>query len=253
MALIEMKIFSEALGMATEVCVVMPQRCSISAKGAENKDDIEKLKCLYLLHGLKAGYSDWARRTSIERYATDYGICVVMPNAHRSFYTDMKYGNKYYTYIAKELPMIIQEFFHVSEKRENTYIAGMSMGGYGALKIGLREQGRFSAAAGISTLADIHRKDFHTALKPVFGEDLYVPEEEDLFSLARLHSNDPVKPRIFMSCGTSDFMYQDNVRLKEKFQGLDYDYTYEQAPGGHTWEFWDEQIQHVLKWMFPDK
>lgn len=216
------------------------------ARGTRNS----KHKCLYLLHGLKGDQSVWLRRTSIERYASEYGICVVMPCAHRSFYTDMKYGEKYYTYIARELPQVIREFFYVSDKREDTYIAGLSMGGYGALKIGLREKESFCAAAGISTLADIKRGDFREFLIPVFGEELYVSPEDDLFKLAVLHNDDNIKPRIYMSVGTEDFMYEDNIRLKEVFQSLDYDYTYAETPGDHCWEFWDEQIQYVLRWMF---
>lgn len=81
-----------------------------------------------MAHGLSDDHSIWLRRTSIERYAAQYGICVVMPCGDKSFYTDMKYGNRYYTYFAKELPGIVREFFHVSDKREDNYIAGLSMG-----------------------------------------------------------------------------------------------------------------------------
>ena len=157
MAFMDFKFFSESLGMQTEVYVVMTQRSSAGEIGIENKAEAKKYKCLYLLHGLSDDHTIWLRRTSIERYATEYGICVVMPCGHRSFYTDMKYGGKYYTYIAKELPRVIREFFNVSDKREDNYIAGLSMGGYGALKIGLREHGSFCAAAGLSSVADINR------------------------------------------------------------------------------------------------
>ena len=97
MAFMDFKFYSESLGMQTEVYVVMPQRSSAGEIGIENKAEAKKYKCLYLLHGLSDDHTIWLRRTSIERYATEYGICVVMPCGHRSFYTDMKYGGKYYT------------------------------------------------------------------------------------------------------------------------------------------------------------
>ena len=249
MALITLKHFSEALKMQMETYVIIPQRSSVGEIGIENNAKSEKYKCLYLLHGLSDDHTIWLRRTSIERYAAEYGICVVMPCGHRSFYTDMKYGGKYYTYIAKELPRIIREFFYVSDKREDNFIAGLSMGGYGALKIGLRESSSFCAAAGLSSVADIGRKDFDIPKIPVFGEELIIPDQENLFRLAEVHNTDTDRPRIYMAVGTEDFMYEDNVRLKEKFESLDYDYTYREAPGTHCWAFWDEQIQYALKWF----
>ena len=250
MAFMDFKFYSESLRMQTEVYVVMPQRSSAGEIGIENKAEAKKYKCLYLLHGLSDDHTIWLRRTSIERYATEYGICVVMPCGHRSFYTDMKYGGKYYTYIAKELPRVIREFFNVSDKREDNYIAGLSMGGYGALKIGLREHSRFCAAAGLSSVADIKRENFDEVLIPIFGEEKNIPAEEDLFSLAEMNNENNDKPRIYMAVGTEDFLYQDNLRLKAKFESLDYDYTYREGPGTHCWKFWDEYIQYVLKWMF---
>ena len=250
MALIDFNFYSETLGMQSTVYVVMPQQSSKGEIGIANRTKPGKYKCLYLLHGLSDDHTIWLRRTSIERYASEYGICVVMPCGHRSFYTDMKYGLRYYTYIAKELPGIICEFFNVSDKREDNYIAGLSMGGYGALKIGLRECDHFCAAAGLSSVADIRRKDFAQTEIPIFGENLEVPNEDDLFWLAEAKNSDPNKPRIYMGIGTEDFMYDDNTRLREKFQSLDYDYTYRESPGTHSWALWDEYIQYVLKWMF---
>lgn len=252
MALVNLKFFSEALEMQTEVYVVIPQKNSNGEIGVSNNAKDEKYKTLYLLHGLSDDHTIWLRRTSIERYATDYGICVVMPCAGRSFYTDMKYGAKYYTYIAKELPRVIGEFFNVSDKREDTYIAGLSMGGYGALKIALRENNRFCAAAGLSSVADIYREDFKKTLVPVFGDNIEIPRDDDLFALVDMKNTEDVKPRLFMAVGTDDFMYEDNLRLKEKIEGLDYDYTYTEDAGTHSWSFWDDKIQDALKWMFEE-
>lgn len=99
MALINLKFYSEMLGRQTEILVVMPQKSTYGEIGINKDVRTEKYKCLYLLHGLSDDHTIWSRRTSIERYATEYGICVVMPDGGKSFYTDMKYGDKYYSYI----------------------------------------------------------------------------------------------------------------------------------------------------------
>ena len=250
MALIELKFFSQMLGMQTEAYVVIPQKSTVGEIGIKGNGDSKEYKCLYLLHGLSDDHTIWLRRTSIERYAADYGICIVMPCGARSFYTDMKYGLKYFSYITEELPGVISEFLKISTKREDTYIAGLSMGGYGALKAALRKPEKYCAAAGLSSVADIKSGMFDEVLVPVFGEEVNIPDEEDLFFLAEKTNKNSVKPRIYMGEGTEDFMYDANIRLKEHFEKLDYDFTYRESSGAHNWAFWDEYIQYVLEWMF---
>ncbi|MBQ3230261.1 MAG: esterase family protein, partial [Clostridia bacterium] len=183
MALINLKFFSEALGMQTEALVVMPQRGNYGEIGIESNAKAGPYKCLYLLHGLSDDHTIWLRRTSIERYASYHGICVVMPRGDRSFYSDMKYGMPYYTHIAKELPKVIREYFNISDKQEDNFIAGLSMGGYGALKIGLRECGKFAACAGISPCGDLKKlPEFNDVFRPIFGDSIEIPAEDDLLA-----------------------------------------------------------------------
>ena len=108
MAFISLNYFSEALGKQTEVYVVLPQKSNDGEIGIGSAKGADNCKCLYLLHGHSDDHTIWMRRTSIERYATEYGICVVMPCGDRSFYTDMKYAMKYYTFVAKELPGVLE-------------------------------------------------------------------------------------------------------------------------------------------------
>lgn len=250
MALIELKFFSQTLGMQAEAYVVVPQKSTKGEIGIKGKSKDKEYKCLYLLHGLSDDHSTWLRRTSIERYAVDYGVCIVMPCGAKSFYTDMKYGMKYFSYITEELPGIVSEFLKVSNKREDTYIAGISMGGYGALKAALKKPEVFCATAGLSSVADIRNAGFDDVLIPVFGEQKEISDEEDLFFLADKTNSNSLKPRVFMGVGTEDFLYESNVRLKEKFEQLEYDFTYRESSGTHNWGFWDEYIQYVLEWMF---
>ena len=252
MAFIELHFFSESLQMQAEAWVIMPQRQNRGeiGKGPSEAGGAEKYKCLYLLHGLSDDHTIWMRRTSIERYADRYGICVVMPCAHCSFYTDMRYGLKYYTYVAKELPEKIREFLNVSDKREDNFVAGLSMGGYGALKIGLRECDRFCACAGLSAGIDMETSKRWPVAIPVFGEDGVVPEDDDLFKLAEKRKNDPDKPRIFMGIGQEDFLYRENQEMRKTLEADGYDLTYRESHGSHNWDFWDEYICYVLEWMF---
>lgn len=250
MAFVQLHLFSRALGVQTQVGVIIPQRDTSGEIGIENAGKREKYRTLYLLHGLSDDQTIWHRRTSIERYATEYGVCVVMPFGGRSFYMNQQNGEAYYDYIAKELPAFISEFFNVSDKREDRYIAGNSMGGYGSLKIALKESQTFAGAAGLSSVADIKMERFKELLEGIVGKENYLSDDEDLFALAKKTEGVATKPRLYMCCGTEDWLYQDNVRLRNYLKTLDYDYTYEEAPGMHEWGFWDTHIQKVLEWAF---
>ena len=255
MAFAQLKIFSEALRMATEVNVVIPQRSTSGEIGTSNKEEQGKYKCLYLLHGLSDDQTIWMRRTSIERYATKHGIAVVMPRGDRSFYTDMKYGQKYYTYISSELPRIITDLFPISDKREDNVIGGLSMGGYGALKVALNNTDKYCRAIGLSSVADIRAlyERFNDTLDFVFGGKENVRDEDDLFALASMNKDNPNKPDIYMAVGLSDFMYQENIKLRDHLIDTGYGLTYREGPGIHGWDFWDEYIQYALDWAFDGK
>ena len=110
---------------------------------------------LYLLHGLSDDHTAWLRYTSIERYATARGLAVVMPAVHRSFYADEAHGHAYWQFVSEELPRIVAAFFRLSERPEDTFVAGLSMGGYGALKLGLHHPERFAAVASLSGAVDV--------------------------------------------------------------------------------------------------
>ena len=257
MALIHCDFFSESLGMSTSICVILPQetRAQIGMAGSKKR---EKYPTLYLLHGLSDDHTIWQRRTSIERYVSEMGIAVVMPNASTSFYTDMKYGGNYYTYISKELPEICRSFFPLSDKREDNFVAGLSMGGYGAFKIALSNPNTFCAAASLSGAVDMasHAENIldenrERLFTSIYGElDKVRNSENDLFYLVNnLNNNGQPKPMLYQCCGTEDFLYEDNTRFKKIMDKKKFDYTYEEWAGNHTWEFWDDEIKKVLTWL----
>lgn len=256
MALIHCDFFSEVLGISTSMCVILPQntRSQIGMSGSEKK---EKYPTLYLLHGLSDDHTIWQRRTSIERYVSDMGIAVVMPNVGRSFYTDMKHGYKYFTFISEELPEIARQFFPLSDKREDNFAAGLSMGGYGAFKLALRCRDKYAAAASLSGAVDMASRvksneiQDTTELENIFGDlNSIKNSENDLFYLAKnvTAANGP-NPKLYQCCGTEDFLYEDNIKFKNFIEKTNLDYTYEESPGVHEWKYWDDQIQKVLKWL----
>lgn len=239
MARINIKFDSKVLGKQTGINVVVPE-----------KEYEGEYKCLYLLHGLGDDEGTWLERSGIEKYAEEYGIVVVMPTGEQSFYANMKKGYDYYDYVALELPDFIESTFNVSHKREDKFIAGLSMGGYGALKIGLRECGKFAAIGSLSPCGDIAKLEgFDSFLTNVFGDDLIVPPEDDILFLVKKQENNPLKPRIYLAIGLQDFLYENNKPLRSLLEKSDFDYTYRESAGYHNWDFWDEYIQYVLKWM----
>ncbi len=257
MALLHVSFHSEVLGKAVQMNVVLPQR----SKGQIGMDSItEKVQTyptLYLLHGMSDDYTIWERRTSIERYATEKGLAVVMPDGALSWYTDMKCGaGNYFTFMSKELPAVCRDFFpKMSDKREETFVAGLSMGGYGAMKLGLLCPEIFGYAASLSGAVDFTH--LYGGARNAYAEmicgDLekdFKGSDNDLFAAAeRLAASDRVKPKLYMWCGTEDFLYESNVRMRDHLTSLGCDLVYRESKGVHSWHYWDKWIQDVLAWL----
>lgn len=260
MALLHVNFFSEVLGMCMQMDVILPERAR-GQIGMEGGTSSGKIPTLYLLHGMSDDHTIWQRRTSIERYVSDLGIAVVMPTTHLGWYTDMAYGNRYWTYISEELPRICRSLFNnLSDKREETFVAGLSMGGYGAFKLGLAASETFGMAASLSgalDMADIKNnseiinQDKNFWLN-IFGDlDKIANSDNDLLFLAsKLKESQKPLPKLYIWCGTEDFLYKANVTMKNHLMELGFDLTYEESPGDHQWKYWDEKIQTVLEWMF---
>ncbi|AJD92848.1 putative esterase [Jeotgalibacillus malaysiensis] len=251
MPLFEINLSSAALGIQTAVNVILPisvDQKKLSEEHTYSYGD-RKFPVLYLLHGASDDYSCWMRWSSIERYANEKGIAVVMPSADLSAYTNMKHGHDYWTYISEELPAFIEATFPVSTKREDTFAAGLSMGGYGAFKLALLKPEKFAAAASLSgalDMADRVRKD--RKYDNAFGDHAVLDgTENDLLHLVKMAEGD--LPRLFQACGTEDFLYEDNIRFKKLAEERNLDLTYEEEPGDHDWAYWDMKIQRVLEWL----
>lgn len=256
MALLHVNFFSESLGMAVAVDVILPQMAKKQI-GMASTVRTGKTPVLWLLHGASDNHTIWGRRTSVERYVSDLGMAVVMPNAHLSRYTDMAYGNKYFTYMADELPRIMRGFFPMlSAAREDNFIAGLSMGGYGCLKIGLSRPrnyaaiGCFSGGNFVQPMARDGQMDLVYGLKE--GESA-AGTKHDLVQLAKdaLAAGGPL-PRVYQACGTEDFVYERHAAVRDYMQSLEgnpFGFRCDERPGVHEWGFWDQSIQDFLKFI----
>lgn len=256
MALMHVNFYSEVLGMCCQMEVILPQRAELQAGMGGNFPD-GKYPTLYLLHGMGDDHTIWQRRTSIERYVSGLGWAVVMPTVHLGWYTNMRHGARYFDYVAKELPQICREFFpSMSSRPQDTYVAGLSMGGYGALKLALAAPEVFGAGASLSGAVDIAKRcEAQDGKQPlwteVFGLASHVrSSENDLFALAEsLKSYGEKLPPLYMWCGTEDVLIDENRRLRDSLKGWGYPLTYEESAGAHRWDCWDEKIQSVLGWL----
>lgn len=257
MAFIQCDCFSEALGVGVSIWAVLPQRTSGRMIGMSGVSRGDRHPTLYLLHGLSDDHTIWMRRTSIERYATEAGLAVIMPAVNRSFYTDMEYGYRYWQYVSDELLTLSRQFFPLSDKREDTFVAGLSMGGYGAFKLALSCPQTFAAGASLSGALDIAHRDAvsEELLRDytlVFGDGPHSVEgtPNDLLFLAKeLADGSGPKPQLYQWCGTEDFLYQQNRAFKQVAEQAGLDLTYAEGPGDHSWRYWDLQIQKVIDWL----
>ncbi len=246
--------FSEALSLSTTMTVLLPQQTTtqIGMTGATREGDPP---VLYLLHGLSDDDSIWLRRTSIERYVAPLGLAVVMPQVHRSFYTDEAYGGRYWTFLSEELPDLVATFFRVSDRRDDTFVAGLSMGGYGAFKWALRQPERFAAAASLSGAVNVAglrtgrvRPEDPRMFERVFGDREPAGTPDDLHWLLG-QADVAALPSLYLCCGTEDALIEDNRGFVDACAAAGIPLRSSLGPGAHDWAYWDTQIQDVLAWL----
>lgn len=262
MALFQCKLFSKELFRSVNVNVLLPTPDS-------NNDFFDsptvfpkpgqKYQVLWLLHGISADESDWQRFSSVERYAQGKNVAVVMPDGYNSMYVDNPWGGKYFSYLTQELPTILCSLLPLSAKREDNFIAGLSMGGYGAFRAALLKPERYAAAASLSggltqkklAVSGI-QKQVLAWRKNAYGpnEEYFVPEQHDLQVILENQLRQGVElPRLYECCGTEDFLHQDNIAFRNQALEQGADLTYEEGPGVHNFDFWDPYIRRVLDWL----
>ena len=256
--------YSTVLKRNTEINVIIPTpegNEQITNQDIKKRYDYEAgLPVVYLLHGAYGDCSSWIRFSNIERYAQAHQVVAVMASVENSFYQDMVHGNPYFTYLTEELPAFITTLFPVSKKREDTYIAGFSMGGYGAWYLGLSYPERYGKIAGMSAAMDIAQLakecEKGTIDGPFAWNDIFQNPNElagtdkDIFALYQKCKKNGILPKLYQACGTADFLYQMNVDAYRRLTDLGADITYSETEGAmHNWDYWDKEINKILDWM----
>ncbi|MCI8307308.1 MAG: hypothetical protein HFH14_04590 [Lachnospiraceae bacterium] len=256
MCTVTIQFESEVLKGRTKVNVVMP---------SINYDT--KLKTLYLLHGGDGSADDWLNCSQAHSIASEHGFAVIMPEVGgESFYCDMHEGADYFTYIDTELMDKMQMMFPLSDNREDRFVAGLSMGGYGAVTWGLRRPDKFAAIGNFSGASDIvklfatpggpfTKEQLDEKVMRIWGgiDKLRGSEYDTIHMLAQVGKNPSMYPDIFAGVGTDDFVYgavRDYVDAAGRY-GVNV--RYEEMPGGHEWKVWNEMLKRFVNYYMLRK
>lgn len=261
MALLQANLFSKSLMRTVTIHVILPVD-----KLAPDGNFIHRsrpFKTLYLLHGILGNYTDWVFGTRIQRWAQDENLAVVMPSGENHFYVDLAVpGSQYGEFTGKELVELTRAMFPLSHKREDTFIGGLSMGGYGALVNGLKYNNTFSRIIALSTafilneavnstedsLVPFQKKSFYTS---IFGDVALLPDSAADYHqlILSLIEKGAVIPDIFMACGTEDPLLDSNRAYERFLTEHNVKHTYLEGSGSHEWDFWDTYIRKALDWL----
>ena len=221
-------------------------------------------KTLILLHGFSADCTDWLYGAPVQDYALKYNLAIVMPSGHQFFYLDQKAtGRQYCKFIGEDLIKYLRDTYSLAMNKEDTLIGGVSMGGFGAIHTALTYPNTFGGVIALSSALIIHQlkeidQGFNTGMAnyeyyvDVFGDLKKAHESqanpEVLFIQNK--TNNIQNPPIFMACGTEDFLYKENIRMKEFLEQQNADFKFVEGPGQHNWQFWiprsEEGINYFL-------
>ena len=252
MALLQIDHNSEKVGVNLPLNLILPDDLTRGGK------PLEERKVLYLLHGLSDDASAWQRYTNIEILAREHGLVVVMPTAGRSFYADMANGQAYFSYITEELPAWLAATFRLSSARENTFVAGLSMGGYGAFKAAFLRPDLYAAACSLSGVLALNiffappDKVENPALMHefdmIFGglEGLSGSMHDPMTWLKNAASASAPLPRLYAACGLEDDLLPLNRLFAHAAAQLGVPLHYQEEPGGHEWIYWQKQIEKFI-------
>lgn len=244
MAFAEIKFWGAALPKSSAMNVILPKRAG----------EGRRYPVFYLLHGLNDDHSIWHRRTRIEWYVRDLPLIVVMPDGGRGFYSDAVEGPAWERHMIEDVVGFVDHFLPTIPEREGRVIGGLSMGGYGALKLGLKFPEMFCSVTAHSGCHEIvrelaeygtlrGREDLDDELLRIYGKP--VRFDDDPFTIAE--KADPSKlPAIRMDCGVDDYLYEHNRNLHAHFDRLGIAHEYEEFPGEHEWDYWDEHVREAL-------
>ena len=270
MALITVNFFSSALMRTVPVNVILPVDKQEVPAGDDGSTSPYRphvpeggFKTLVLLHGIFGNYIDWVSGSCIQRWAEEHDLAVIMPSGDNRFYLDQPASHDYYgRFVGEELVEMARAMFPLSRKRADTFIGGLSMGGYGALRCGLRYPETFSHIASLSgallvddvaARTDDADRYFSTRRfsEAVFGDlsSLVGSERDPLWLAEQLAASGEPLPKVYLACGLNDGLLSASRAARQRLDELGFEVTYREAPGGHNWAFWNEAIEQVVRWL----
>lgn len=259
MALVEVNFHSKALNRLAAFNALIPMD---APEEVRDKKSFERpMKSFYLLHGYTGNYSDWLCGSRIQELSEKYNIAVFMPSGNNSFYLDdTDKGELFGEYVGNELVDYTRAMFPISREKEDTVIGGFSMGGYGALRTGLK-YGRFGRIIALSSALILHQiagtaPDYKDSMADyryytrVFGDlSQLLGSDKDPEALIRMKKAEKAEiPAIYMACGTEDFLIEENRHYHEFLLAEKVDHVYDETPGIHNWDFWNDQIRKAALW-----
>lgn len=254
MALIQVDFKSRSLQRRVRINVVLP--ADLEAEGTRTP-----YQTLYLLHGIYGDANSWLMNSNVARYAEGKNLCLVMPDGENGFYIDHPdYYNLFSTYVGQELVSITRRMFPLSSRREDTVIGGFSMGGYGALRTGLKYADTFGAICALSSalILDQYAKgpvkgpasgDY---LRAMFGQgDVLQSDLNPIWLVRQLLLAGRGVPRLYLACGEQDFLLEANRQFHRELAALAVPHTFSTSPGRHDWDFWDRECAFVIRSWLP--
>lgn len=254
MALMTCHFYSTVLSQGVNVNVIVPTLNS-DESWTESLSKCygrkERFKTIFLLHGAYGSYNDWCRYSRIEKYAEENRVAVVMPSVENSFCLDMLHGSNYKRFVGEELVAFGRYMFPLSDQREDTCIGGLSMGGYSAYYLAFHYPNVFGGAASLSGALDIEEVRLSPELSakgPFRWESLYEQGDPEVDLIHLFDTLGPLRPKLYQTCGTDDFLYNMNEDMHHRFLRAGADLHHETSPGMHDWDFWDGNIPKILRW-----
>lgn len=234
--------FSNALGKQSNMLVYVPDNISLAP-----------FKVVYQLHGYSDNGTMWLWRSNISRYAEERGLMVVFPDGGKGYYTNSVQADEYYEDHILETVDFVDKVFNTSKKREDRFIGGLSMGGYGSMKIGLKNPDKFASVCAHSAVMDIvefyqraYKENEVNRIKrfnAIFGPIENFKEEDELFYWVKKNGN---KIRIHFDIGTEDFLFAGNEKMHKFMLDNKIEHVYETHPGCHSWDYWDAHVSKAL-------
>ena len=262
MAVVEVSFPSYSLRRSVTFRALIPIDRSF-VPGQETRFDSGKLPTLYMLHGYSGDQNDFLTMTDIWRYSIELGLAVIFPSGENSFYLeDTELGISHSRLVGKELVDFTRSMFPLSDRREDTYIGGISMGGYGALINGLRYPDTFSrilSMSGAYVAMDVadRKEAFDDGVSDgahkerIFGnpECLRRTDKDPRFLMEQLVASGGKVPEIRLCCGTEDFLIEVNRKLHRYLEEHGISHVYEEGPGIHDWDYWEPRLRPGLEWL----